>query len=384
MRVCYLTMEYPPTLYGGAGVHVAQLTRAISRLGTEVEVRTSSGGQATTIGGLSEPPKEIRVSRLPYEKPREQGPGRVLAVLDWGRRLAAEPYEGELVHGHTWYCAQPTNWLAQLSDVPSVLTVHSLEPARPWKARQLGEEGHRLSTWLERVGLQEVDHIITVSQAMAEDLQRYYHIKNTKTTVIPNGVDTGAFYPHVDEDVLDRWGIVKPYLLFVGRLTQQKGLDVLLEALPHLDPDMQVVVCTGAADGSTTAGRLKELTKASPRLLWLDRDLDLVSLRTLYSAATVYCCPSRYEPFGITNLEALACGTPVVASDVGGIRDVVGEAGLLVEPEDPQAMAEAANQLLRDEELHERAVMVGAEQVQRFTWPNIALQTLELYRKLIN
>ncbi len=382
MRVCQLSLEYPPYIYGGVGVHVAHLSGALARAGAEVEVRARAGKRPQTVGGVLEPPAAVKVRRYPRPEAQE-GPQKVTASLEWGLRLAAEPYRGDIVHGHTWYCAQPVNWLAALSGAKSVMSVHSLEPLRPWKAEQLGPGGCRLSTWMERVGLEQADHLIAVSSGMKADLLASYRIPEEKVTVIPNGVDTTAFHPGEDPETLTALGVEPPYLLFVGRLTRQKGLFELLSAFANLETETGLVLVTGAADTPALEAELAAGVRADSRIIWLNRALGLAELRALYAGAEAFVCPSLYEPFGIINLEAMACGAPVVASRVGGIVEAVDQAGLLVEPGDTAALARTLEDLLADEPHRRRLARAGLARAREFGWDSIATRTLELYRQLV-
>jgi glycogen synthase len=291
-----------------------------------------------------------------------------------------------------------------LYGLPLVVTVHSLEPLRPWKREQLGR-GYDLSSWVERTTLEMADAVIAVSRSTAMDVERLFRIHPETMAVIPNGIDTDEYAPVTDAECLVSYGIdpTRPYVLFVGRMTWQKGLRHLLDAVPHLLPDVQVVLCAGAADTPEMAQELEatvtRLHQQRHGVIWIPAMLARRTTIALYSHAAVFCCPSIYEPFGLINLEAMACETPVVASAVGGIPEVVveGETGYLVdpdlsttppyEPRDPQqfahALAEAMNRLLSDTPLRRHMGQKGRVHVeQHFSWRAVAQRTLELYQRL--
>jgi len=383
MRICHLTLEFPPSIYGGVGVHVTKLSEALVGQGVKVEVRTLQTEKEGTAGGVTIPPQGVKVRRYPKEA-SQSGRTNVLTALDWARKLAAERFSGDLVHGHTWYCAQPTNWLATLEDIPSVMTVHSLEPDRPWKAEQLGDDGYRLSTWMERVGLQEATHLIAVSNQTKSALQEHYQIAEDKISVIHNGIDPDQFFPGRDPAVLKRSGIKQPYCLFVGRLSRQKGIFDLLQAYENVDAEAKLVVISGAADTPELVDEMVATVKDNPRIQWIYQSMGLAELRAIYTSADLFICPSRYEPFGIINLEAMACGTAVVASNVGGIPDAVGDAGCLVDVGDGEGLTVAIETLLGDADQRQTLSEAGLARAARFTWEAIGKQTHALYAELLN
>jgi glycogen synthase len=285
-----------------------------------------------------------------------------------------------------------------------VITVHSLEPLRPWKREQLGT-GYDLSRWIEKTALETADAIIAVSRSTRDDVLRLFNVEPTRVVVIPNGIDTEEYHPVHDPDAIMQFGIDpnRPYVLFVGRMTRQKGLYYLLQAIPHIDPKLQVVLCAGDADTLAMQREMEdmvqELQSRRPGIVWIPKMVSRQTTIALYSHAAIFCCPSIYEPFGIINLEAMACGTPVVGSAVGGINEVVvdGETGFLVDPHlsmepphDPisparfeQGLAAAINRLVANPELRERMAQAGRERVERYySWRSIAQQTYDLYRRL--
>ena len=289
--------------------------------------------------------------------------------------------DADLVHAHTWYTFFAGHLAKMLYDVPFVVTVHSLEPKRPWKEEQLGR-GYKLSTWLERTGVESADRVIAVSEEMRRDILEAYEVDPSKVVVVHNGVDLNKYRPSRAVDVRARYGIVGPYALFVGRISRQKGIDVLLSAARTLAADVTVVLAATSPDTPELQAKIASQTRDNPRLIWIDEMVSEDALVSLYTEADLFVCPSVYEPFGIINLEAMACGTPVVASAVGGIVEVVvdGETGLLVPPSDPDALARAIDRLMSDNSLREACARNGRHRVENlFSWERIARKTLDVY-----
>ena len=398
MRALILTNEYPPNVYGGAGVHVEYLARELSRL-IEVDVR-AFGEQHVDAAGL-------RVRGYPVTHDLGATDERlrpVLAAFSRDIAFVADPVTADVVHVHTWYTHLGGIVTKLAYGIPLVLTVHSLEPLRPWKREQLGG-GYDASAWVERAAIEMADAIVAVSQGTKADVLRLFDVDEERIHVIHNGIDTDEYRPAEAADALVRFGIDPsvPYVLFVGRITRQKGIVHLVRAIRHLDPGIAVVLCAGAPDTKDIAAEMETGVRAAQaehgNVHWIAEMVDRPTVRQLYSHAAVFCCPSVYEPFGIINLEAMACGTAVVASGVGGIPEVVidGETGLLVEfepgtdgsfePADPEAfsrdLAAAINALMADPS---RRGAMGAEgrrrAVEHFSWASIAGQTVELYRSL--
>ena len=399
-RVLLLTREYPPDVYGGAGVHVEYLARELARL-TAVEVRTF-GDQDLRLGNLL-----VRGHRFAQASP-EETPERFRMALQALRvcvSFAARPVEADVVHCHTWYAHFGGLLTKILYGIPLAITAHSLEPLRPWKREQLGR-GADLAAWIERTALEAADVVVAVSLEMRGDILRLFRIPPERVVVIHNGIDTQEYRRSGTRTRLDRFGIDRhrPYVLFIGRISRQKGILHLIHAIPSLAAGVQVVLCAGAPDTPEIATEMEaavaRLQATRDGVIWIREMVDRPTAIELYSHAAVFCCPSIYEPFGIINLEAMACETPVVASAVGGIPEVVvhGETGLLVpvmqqtqspfEPVDParfsRDLADAVNRVLADPALGRALGRKGRERAEsHFSWTAIARQTLELYRSLV-
>ncbi len=397
-----LTREYPPDVYGGAGVHVEHLARELAKLAA-VEVRTF-GDQHVDEGRLVV--EGYRAAADVPDPPEGTFPfAPVVRALRVCLSLGVQPTDAHVVHSHTWYAAFGGLLARLVHGIPLVVTAHSIEPLRPWKREQLGR-GADLSAWAERVALEAADAVIAVSTEMRRDLLRHFAVAPERVHVIPNGVDTDVYRPVSGRTRLQRFEIdpARPYVLFVGRISRQKGLLHLVRAIPQLASQAQVVLCAGAPDTPEIA-REVEAAVATTRagrsgVVWIPEMVDRATAVELYSHAAVFCCPSVYEPFGLINLEAMACEVPVVASAVGGIPEVVadGETGRLVpvdliehdgvvEPRDPEGfsreLARALNGLLADPGLRRTMGVKGrARAVASFSWAAVARRTLELYGTL--
>ena len=372
MRITLLTNEYPPHVYGGAGVHIEYLARELAAADEgrhDVNV-LCFGDQSSATGNL-----KVRGIEAPVRI--EASDDRHVRFFDTALRnlvMAATPGTTDIVHCHTWYSHLAGCLVQQLAEVPLVLTTHSLEPHRPWKAEQLGT-AYNASTWVERTAYQNADGVIAVSKAMERDVADLYGVAPDRIRVIHNGIDLDEYRPTPSPETLTRLGIDPdtPYVLFVGRITRQKGIVHLVNAIRHFTTGVQIVLCAGAPDTAAIA---------------------------VYTHAAVFVCPSVYEPFGIINLEAMACHTPVVASAVGGIPEVVddGTTGLLVpitprsatdvEPRDPERfardLAAAVNTLLADPDRRERMAAEARVRVEReFSWQSVARRTLDYYGELV-
>jgi len=399
MRVLLLTNEYPPHVYGGAGVHVQHMAKELSRL-CEVEV-FCFGEQKESQPGLQVEGIPLPVPFAPAQPAHAGAYNALLRDL----QMSAKAREPQVVHCHTWYTHFGGVLVRQTHGIPLVLTTHSLEPSRPWKAEQLGEGGYRLSCWIERTAYREADGVVAVSKEMARDVQSLYGVGPSRVRVIHNGVSPDEFPADPRPEVLSRLGIdpSRPYVLFVARITRQKGIRHFLAAAALLDPGVQVVLCAASPD---TVEQEREVEAAVARLqasrghvVWVRDAVPVSDLPSIYAGASVFCCPSIYEPFGITNLEAMSAGTPVVATRTGGIPEIVveGETGYLVplepisvsdpETRDPEGfahgLADAMNRILRDPALGKALGAASRRRVEeRFSWASIAAQTLDFYRDL--
>ncbi|MDX2110359.1 MAG: glycogen synthase [Verrucomicrobiota bacterium] len=399
MKLLLLTNEYPPYTYGGAGVHVEYLSRELSRL-MPVEVRCF-GDQKQPDGPLSV--RGYDASSANFTCPKELA--GIFAAAQRCLDFNSSGTDASIVHCHTWY-THLGGIIAKLNyGIPLVVTVHSLEPLRPWKREQLGG-GYDFSLWVEKTALEMADAVVAVSHGTKEDVLRHFHVDKKKLHIIYNGIDTDEYHKVSTTSALLRYGIdpAKPYVLFVGRITRQKGITYLVDAIKYMDPGFQIVLCAGAPDTPEIAAEMKEAVAAAQRtrdgIIWIAEKADKTSVIELYSNAAVFCCPSIYEPFGIINLEAMACEVPVVASAVGGIPEVVvhGETGFLVPlaqhhespftPYDPDVFARdlalPINKLMADPALRERLGKAGrVRAVNQFSWTTIAAQTHALYSKLV-
>ena len=376
LRVALLTREYPPEVYGGAGVHVEYLARELRGL---VDLTVHCQGQD----------RASAVAHRPWAKLAEAN--GALQTLSTDLSMTAAVAGADVVHSHTWYTNLAGHLASMLYGTPHVMTAHSLEPLRPWKAEQLGG-GYALSSWCEREAVESAAAVIAVSDGMRADiLATYPSVLPERVRVIRNGIDTSEYQPDLGTDVLQRYGIDpgQPSVAFVGRITRQKGVPVLLRAAQQLDPAAQLVLCAGQADTPEleieVADLVRHLRATRSGVIWLAGMLAKPEVIQILTHATVFACPSLYEPLGIVNLEAMACGTAVVGSRVGGIPEVVvdGETGLLVPPDDPAALADAINVLISDPG---RAAVMGRLGRKRasaeFSWAAIAGQTAQLYAEL--
>lgn len=403
MKITLLTNEYPPNIYGGAGVHVEYLSRELARLDRgehSVDV-LCFGEQRWSEGNLSV--RGIN-SKFAFES---QDP-RHLKVFDALFKdvvMAGLVNQADIVHCHTWYTHLGGLLAKQLYGLALVVTTHSLEPHRPWKAEQLGS-AYEVTKWVERTAYWEADGIIAVSGHVKEAVVDLYGVAPERVRVIHNGIDPDLYKPAHNPAVLQRYGIRadKPFVLFVGRISRQKGITHLVNAVKHLSPGVQAVLCAGAPDTESVAEDMKRAVDearkhTSNEVIWIPEIMPREELIALYTHAAVFVCPSVYEPFGIINLEAMACETPVVASAVGGIPEIIvpGETGLLValerasdtdfEPRDPDKfardLASAVNTLLESPEALRRMGKAARRRVEdHFTWAGVARKTLDLYREL--
>ncbi len=400
MKTLLLTREYPPHVYGGAGVHVDYLSRELAKL-MDVEVRS--------FGEQPSPPAGIRLSAYPFGGETYAGLDDklkgALDTLDTNMSMLADVVDADVAHCHTWY-SHFAGILAKISyGIPLVVTTHSLEPLRPWKREQLGR-GYDLSTWVEKTAIEMADAVIGVSAESKRDVLRLFDVAEDNVAVIHNGIDCDEYAPTVETGALLKHGVDpdRPYVLFVGRVTRQKGIIHLVNAIPHISSEAQIVLLAGAPDTPEIAAEMESsvarVQQQRGNVIWVQEMLDKTSLIQMYSHAAVFCCPSIYEPFGIINLEAMACRTAVVASAVGGIKEVVvpEETGTLVpleqqsaapfEPVAPERfardLADGINRLLGDERLRDAFAEQGMIRArERFSWTNIARQTQALYESVI-
>src|SRR6185437_16126206 len=401
MRVGLITREYPPNVYGGAGVHVEYLSRELARL---IEVEVHCWGQQNSDQGKlhvrGDQPWPLIAERT-EEKFRTALETFSLNLLQMTTLSAID-----IVHTHTWYVSMAGFLAKKLYKIPFVLTTHSLEPLRAWKSEQLGS-GYAMSSWMERTAILDADAVIAVSQGTKADILRAYpEVPPERVHVIYNGIDLAEYAKTNEATALAKYGVdpARPYVLFVGRITRQKGVTHLVDAIRYLPANTQVVLCAGAPDTAEIAAEMREkveqVSRTNPQIVWIEKMVTRPEMIQLYSHARIFCCPSVYEPFGIINLEAMACGTAIVASSTGGIKEVVvdGETGYLVPFEQDAAtgfpskpdqfardLAGKLAELLADPEKCIRFGAAGRKRAEdTFSWEAIAEQTIDLYNSLIN
>ncbi|MBF0145388.1 MAG: glycogen synthase [Magnetococcales bacterium] len=398
MKALFLTKEYPPNVYGGAGVHVEYLSKELARL-MDVEVRCfgnqkeASGNLA--VQGLDFSPEVFKNCDKQLKSP--------LTAMHNCISFNATPIDAQLVHCHTWYSHLGGIVAQKAYGIPFFLTTHSLEPLRPWKREQLGL-GYDLSVWIEKTAMESADAIIAVSNGMKDDILRFFNVDPQRISVIYNGIDIEEYQQTDKVDALERYGVDpgKPIVLFVGRITRQKGIIHLVNAIKHINDEAQIVLCAGEPDTPGIKNEMEEgvrqVSEKRKNIIWIQKMLSKKDIIQFYSHASVFCCPSIYEPFGIINLEAMACRTPVVASAVGGIVEIVqpGKTGTLVQfeqyqqspfepvnpPEFSKSLADAINKILDDKALMKSMGDFGRARVEeKFSWASIAKQTFELYKR---
>ncbi|WIM68569.1 glycogen synthase [Corynebacterium breve] len=384
MRVGMMSREYPPEVYGGAGVHVTELTRFMREI-VEVDVHCMGA------------PRDKEGVYVHGVDPMLEDANGAIKTLSTGLRMAHAASNIDVVHSHTWYAGLGGHLAGKLHGIPHVATAHSLEPDRPWKREQLGG-GYDVSSWSEKNAMEYADAVIAVSAGMKKSiLEAYPRIDESRIHVVLNGIDTAKWYPTTGT-IAEEIGVdpSRPIAAFVGRITRQKGVEHLIKAARHFDPDVQLVLCAGAPDTPEIAERTKalveELQQTREGIIWVQDMLPSEKIREIYSIADVFVCPSIYEPLGIVNLEAMACQTAVVASDVGGIPEVVvdGETGTLVHYDEndietfERDIAEAVNALVADKDKTETFAKAGlARAKDKFSWATIAQQTVDIYKSLI-
>lgn len=385
-----MTREYPPEVYGGAGVHVTELTRFMREI-TEVDVHCMGA------------PRDEAGVFVHGVDPALENANPAIKTLSTGLRMAEATSNVDVVHSHTWYAGLGGHLSARLHGIPHIATAHSLEPDRPWKREQLGG-GYDVSSWSEKNAMEYADAVIAVSSKMKESiLQAYPRIAEEKVRVVLNGIDTQLWQPRptfddAEESVLSRLGVdpSRPIVAFVGRITRQKGVEHLIKAAAHFDEGVQLVLCAGAPDTPEIAARttalVESLQSSREGVFWVQEMLDKFAIQEILTAADTFVCPSIYEPLGIVNLEAMACSTAVVASDVGGIPEVVvdGTTGTLVHYDENDVetferdLAEAVNTMVAD---RRRAALFGeagrTRAINTFSWSAIAQQTIDVYKSLM-
>lgn len=400
MKALFYTREYPPYVYGGAGVHVEYLAKELAEL-IQVDVRC--------FGDQNSENNQLKVTGFPFENalfdksdPKLKSVFKTLATCI---HMNAEPTDADIVHCHTWY-AQFAGIVAKLCyGIPLVITTHSLEPLRPWKREQLGL-GYEASSWVEKTAIEMADAIIAVSEETKIDVLNHFNVSKDKIKVIYNGIDLKEYQFTESTSTLDEYGIdkSKPILLFVGRITRQKGIIHLVNAIRYINEDVQIVLCAGAPDTPEIAEEMKQSVAAAKKhrdnIFWIEKMLSKPEIIQLYSHADVFCCPSIYEPFGIINVEAMACKTAVVASAVGGIKEVVvhNKTGILVpvtqqkeapfEPIEPdqfsQDLASGVNSIIENPELKNKMAAAGRKRAEeKFDWVAIAKEVANLYASLV-
>lgn len=400
MKALFFTREFPPYVYGGAGVHVEYLAGELAKL-MNVDVRCF-GDQDEENGNLS-------IKGFPYDNvvfdDANDKLKAVLKTLSTCTQMNADEIDADIIHCHTWY-AHFAGIIAKLCyGIPLVITTHSLEPLRPWKREQLGR-GYDASSWIEKTAIEMADALIAVSNETKEDVLNHFNVDEDKIKVIYNGINLQEYIVTEETSTLDKYGIDKnkPYVLFVGRITRQKGIIHLVNAIQYIDSETQIILCAGAPDTPEISKEMEEsvnaVKKTRKNVIWISEMLDKKEVIQLYSHADVFCCPSIYEPFGIINIEAMACETAVVASAVGGIKEVVveGETGLLIpveqqkeapfEPINPDKfsrdLANGINKLINDNTLRNSMAKNGRKRVEEtFDWTAIAKQVENLYKSLI-
>lgn len=399
MKVLLLTNEYPPYMYGGAGVHVENLSRELAQH-IPVEVRC--------FGDQDSRENNLIAKGVGLDEDILKCPKNLQSVFGAARRCVdfnAMGVDADVVHCHTWY-THLGGIMAKLAyNIPLVITVHSLEPLRPWKREQIGG-GYEFSSWVEKTAMEMADAIVAVSSGTRNDILRYFNVDPAKVHIIYNGINPNEFRKVESTDALVKYGIDphKPYVLFVGRITRQKGIIYLARAIKYMNPDFQVVLVAGAPDTPEIAAEMKDVVDSARKeregVFWVDAVVNKQELIEFYSHAAVFCCPSIYEPFGIINLEAMACEVPIVASNVGGIPEVVvhNQTGFLVPvarhsespflPVDPETFAKdlayQVNRLMVNPVKRERFGKEGRlRAVEHFSWASIARQTVDLYKSLL-
>jgi glycogen synthase len=401
MKIALFTNEFPPNIYGGAGVHIDFLSQELAKLG-QVEVRCF-GNQEVNIESMHVLGIQSSLNKMEDD---ENAHLKMFHNLSRNVEMAQHTLEADVIHCHTWYTHLAGIFSRELLQSPLILTTHSLETHRPWKVEQLGN-GYFLSRWIEHQAYNTADGIIAVSKQMKTDVIEAYGVSPEKVTVIHNGIDPDFYSPTFDDELLKEYGInpTIPFVLFVGRITRQKGISQLISAAKYFNSNCQIVLCAGAPDTpeieKETEALITDLKSQRDGIILISEMLPREKIKVLYSHARVFTCPSLYEPFGIINLEAMSCETPVVGSAVGGIPEIIteGETGYLIEldsisrtdfnPKNPEAFqrnfATQVNRLLDDENLAHQMGKAGRKRVlEKFSWESIAKTTFNYYSTVIN
>ena len=404
MRILLLSKEYPPHIYGGAGVHVAHLSRELTQLdgGRHNIDILCFGEQRVHDANLTVQGIQLGAD-FPYRNSHHK---KLIDPLLRNILMTGSFPDTDIVHCHTWYSHLAGCLIKGICNVPLVITAHSLEPQRPWKEEQLGS-AYNVSCWLEKTALANADGIIAVSKAIKTSIKKLYGIPDEKIHTIPNGIDMSVYKPVYSPEILDSYGInpSEPFILFVGRITKQKGIFHLLNAIKYLKNGIQTVLIATDPDtveiGEELSRSVDEIRSAKRhKIIWINKFVPENHLVIIYSHASVFVCPSIYEPFGIINLEAMACETPVVASSIGGIREIVtnGQTGILIplkpkgrddpEPKDPEQfardIASAVNSIISPSRTLRNMGVKAREQVKKkYSWINIARQTLNVYHEIL-
>jgi len=382
VKACFFTREYPPHVYGGAGVHINNLSRELAAM-MEVEVRCFGEQELAN--------DHLQVKGYQAWPRMWEGNGddkkfnSTLGTFSTNLSMVRDRINADLVHSHTWYGSMAGYFAKVLYDIPFVATVHSLEPLRPWKEEQLGRSYH-LTSWVERLALENADRIVAVSKHSQGEILELFNVKPERVAVIHNGINLNVWRHSTATDTRKAQGIEGDYILFVGRTSRQKGMVHLIEAMKYVDPGVKLVCCTSAPDTKEIENEIAAKIAEEPRCHWINIMLREENYIELYSNCVLFACPSVYEPFGIINLEAMACERPVVASAVGGIQEVVvpGETGYLVPPADPKALAEAINKVLRNRDMARRMGLAGRKRVEdHFSWTSIAHKTKAMYEDML-
>lgn len=400
MKIALYTNEFPPHIYGGAGVHIDFLSHELAKL-SKVEVRCFGEQQENSDSlhaqGIQSCLNKMQDPENPHIK--------MFHNLSRNVEMAQATPEADIVHCHTWYTHLAGVFTRELLQIPLILTTHSLETHRPWKVEQLGN-GYFMSRWIEASAYKAADGVIAVSEQMKTDVVEAYGVDPKKVKVIHNGIDPEFYQPSFDSALLEQYGIDPniPFVLFVGRITRQKGISQLIEAAQYFNEDCQIVLCAGAPDTEEialeTSNLIEQLKSKRKGVILISEMLPREKVKVLYSHARVFACPSLYEPFGIINLEAMSCQTPVVGSQVGGIPEIIveGETGYLIplqsisrtnfNPANPEsfqkAFASKINALLDDEQLAIKMGKAGRERVlEKFSWASIAKTTINYYQEVI-